>query len=131
MVSDGDAHTRVVATAAALEAIHRLRAVRGPLMFIQSGGCCDGSMPMCLEAGDLVVGDNDTLLGEIGGCPFYIDAALDRALKCPQFLLDVQAGAPEGFSLPAGPDAHFVTVTAECAMPSWAPGPSRRPLDRS
>jgi uncharacterized protein (DUF779 family) len=66
---------RVLATDAALELIARLKAKHGPLMFHQSGGCCDGSSPMCYPEGDLLVGDGDVRLGEIGGCPFYMSAA--------------------------------------------------------
>ena len=54
--------------------IDRLQAAHGPLMFFQSGGCCDGSSPMCLPEGELPLGAHDLLLGEIGGAPFYIDA---------------------------------------------------------
>ena len=63
----------VVATPAALDAIARMVVQRGPLMFFQSRGCCDGSLPICFDAGELIVGDHDVLLGELGGCPFYID----------------------------------------------------------
>ncbi len=66
---------QVRATAAALQLIEQLRAVHGELMFHQSGGCCDGSAPMCLAAGDLLLGDADRLLGHIGGAPFYISQA--------------------------------------------------------
>ena len=64
---------RVVATHAALEAVARLRDRRGPIMFYQSGGCCDGSLPMCFGDGELIIGDNDVLLGHVGDSPFYID----------------------------------------------------------
>jgi uncharacterized protein (DUF779 family) len=109
------AQSRVVATAAARQAIRRLRAVRGPLMFHQSGGCCDGSLPICLDEGELLVGDGDVLLGEIDGCAFYIDARQDAAWGKPELILDVEPGAPEGFSLAAGDDHHFVTRTPSCA----------------
>jgi len=62
---------RVLATDAALELIEKLKAKHGPLMFHQSGGCCDGSSPMCYPEGDLIIGDQDVLLGDIGGVPFY------------------------------------------------------------
>jgi len=67
--------SRVLATDAALDLIARLRTKHGPLMFHQSGGCCDGSSPMCYPDGDLLVGDSDVRLGEIGGCPFYMSVA--------------------------------------------------------
>ena len=84
---------RITATPAAGQAITRLLAERGgPVMFVQSGGCCAGSTPMCFPAGEFLVGDGDVLLGEIDGCPFYIDAALDRAWHQDRFVLDVAAG---------------------------------------
>ncbi len=62
------------ATDAALAELARLRERHGPLMLFQSGGCCDGSSPLCLHEGELLLGPNDLLLGEVGGVPFYIDA---------------------------------------------------------
>ena len=100
---------RVVATPAALAAIARLVGERGPLMFFQSGGCCDGSLPLCFTAGELIVGSNDELLGEVGGCPFYIDGRQYRIVEHTQLILDVGAGEPEGFSLSAGEGLHFLT----------------------
>jgi uncharacterized protein (DUF779 family) len=101
---------RVTATPAARSAITSLRAaVGGPVMFVQSGGCCAGSTPMCFPAGEFLVGDGDVLLGEIGGNPFYIDARLDDAWGHRHFVIDIEPGAPEGFSLPAGKGLHFVT----------------------
>ncbi len=100
----------VTATQAALEAIARLQVARGPLMFFQSGGCCDGSLPMCLELGALLLGDNDVLLGLVGGSPFYIDRHQYEAWGHPEVTLDVAPGLPEGFSLPAGPQEHFVVA---------------------
>jgi uncharacterized protein (DUF779 family) len=71
---------RISATAAARKAIRRLRATRGQdLMFVQSAGCCAGSMPMCFPAGEFIVGDGDLLLGVIEGCPFYMDARIYRS----------------------------------------------------
>jgi uncharacterized protein (DUF779 family) len=100
---------RVVATDAALQAIRVEQAERGPLMFVQSAGCCDGSLPMCFELGELEVGDHDVLLGEPGQCPFYIEDRLLERWGHVQLILDVSPGEPEGFSLPAGRDHHFVT----------------------
>jgi len=100
---------RVTATTEALEVIERLRAAHGALVFHQSGGCCDGTAPMCLAAGDLPGGPNDTCLGEIGGVPFFIDADQDRRWGAPDLVVDVAAGAAESFSLEALEDVHFVT----------------------
>jgi len=112
---------RISATAAAREAIRRLRAARGEdLMFVQSAGCCAGSVPMCFPAGEFVVGDLDLLLGEIEGCPFYIDARIYQSWDYPQLVLDIAPGDPEGFSLGPGGGLHFVTT----------PGPGRKTLGR-
>jgi len=109
---------RITATLSAREAITRLRAARGgPVMFVQSGGCCAGSTPMCFPMGEFLIGDVDVLLGDIDGCPFYIDKRLDEAWHQDQFLLDVAAGEPEGFSLPAGDNLHFVTLSPACLTP--------------
>lgn len=102
---------RVVATSAALEAIAQLVAESGPFMFFQSGGCCDGSLPMCFADGEFVIGSHDVLLGEVGGCPFYIDARQYQVWKHTQLILDVGIGEPEGFSLAAGEDRHFVILS--------------------
>ena len=111
------AQSRVSATAAARSAIERLRADRGPVMFVQSGGCCAGSAPMCYPDGEFLVGPGDVLLGEVAGCPVYIDARLDRAWGQAPLVLDVAPGDPEGFSLPAGePHRHFVSRTPSCPV---------------
>jgi uncharacterized protein (DUF779 family) len=111
----------VVATPAALEAIARLVAARGPVMFFQSGGCCDGSLPMCFADGEFQVGEHDVLLGVLGGAPFYIDHRQHEAWKHTQLILDVGDGDPEGFSLAAGPDLHFITRSRVCSLPLAAP----------
>ena len=99
---------RIVATEAAREAIARLRAAKGGVMFVVSGGCCDGSAPMCFQAGDFRVGTGDVRLGDIDGCEIYVGAAQDDAWGHPAFILDVEPGMPDGFSLAAGDDLHFV-----------------------
>jgi uncharacterized protein (DUF779 family) len=109
---------RITATPAAHEAITRLCAARGgPVMFVQSGGCCAGSTPMCYPLGEFIIGDVDLFLGDVAGCPFYIDRRLDEAWHQEQFLLDVAVGEPEGFSLAAGEDLYFVTLSPGCVTP--------------
>jgi uncharacterized protein len=100
---------QVTATPAALTALARLREQRGALILYQSGGCCDGSLPVCLEQGDLRIGDGDVLLGSVGACPVYIDDRQYAAWKHTQLIIDVGEGEPEGFSLPTGDGRHFVT----------------------
>jgi uncharacterized protein len=99
---------RVVATDAAVAEIGRLQAERGPLMFFQSGGCCDGSSPMCFPEGELLLGPNDLLLGEINGCPFYIDAEQYNRWNRPSLLVDVAAGVGSGMSLEDVDGVHFI-----------------------
>jgi uncharacterized protein (DUF779 family) len=100
---------RIVATDAALDAIERLTAKHGALMLFQSGGCCDGSSPLCLHAGELLTGPNDLLLGQLGGMPVYIDAEQDDRWNSPQFVLDVAPGPASGFSLEGLDGIHFFT----------------------
>lgn len=101
----------VRATGPALETISGLEAANGPLMFFQSGGCCDGTHPLCLTRGELPISPSDLLLGEIGGAPFYIDAEQYERWGRPSFLIDVSTGAAEGFSLEGLEGVHFVTRT--------------------
>ena len=100
---------RVTATAAALELIGVVRAQHGPLMFHQSGGCCDGSAPMCYPRGELLVGDSDILLGEIGGCPFYISRAQFEYWQHTQLIIDVVPGRGGMFSLEGPEGRRFLT----------------------
>src|SRR5438876_10256110 len=103
----------VTATPQATAMLRRLVLTHGPLALFQSGGCCDGSLPLCLLADDLAPGPGDRLLGEVAGVPFYIDSEQFRRWGEPEFLLDVASGAPEGFSLGLA-DAHFVTLSPVC-----------------
>jgi uncharacterized protein len=112
---------RVVATTAALEAIRELRKEHDSVLFFQSGGCCDGSVPMCFADDEFIVGDRDVLLGFVGGCPFYIDHRLYETWKSSQLILDVADGDPEGFSRSAGRGRHFVTQSRTCPEDTLAP----------
>ena len=98
---------RVTATPAALEVLGRLRAEHGDLVVHLSGGCCDGSSPMCLRATDLPPGPHDVRLGIVDGVPVVIDADQDRRWNRPAFRLDVASGEAGGFSLEALEHLHF------------------------
>lgn len=100
---------KVTATPAALRLIARLSAEHGPLMFHQSGGCCDGSSPMCFRAGELVTGDQDRLLGQIGGAPFYMGAAQYACWRHTQLIIDVVPGRGGMFSLEGPEGLRFLT----------------------
>jgi uncharacterized protein (DUF779 family) len=101
----------VIATGAARDLIARLRTRYGSLMFVQSGGCCDGSSPVCLREGELLLGPNDLLIGEISGCPFYIDREQYERWRRPQFLIDVAPGESDTFSIEGSDGVHFVALT--------------------
>ncbi|MGV3680579.1 MAG: DUF779 domain-containing protein [Acidovorax sp.] len=90
---------RVNATPAALALIAQLHAQHGPLMFHQSGGCCDGSAPMCFARGEFLVGDSDVLLGHIGGEPFYMSRPQFAVWQHTQITVDVVPGGGGMFSL--------------------------------
>jgi uncharacterized protein (DUF779 family) len=110
-MADGATDTveRVTATAEALALIAELQAEYGPIMFHQSGGCCDGSSPMCYPQGEFRVGDSDTLLGMVGGAPVYIGRAQGEAWAHTQLILDVVPGRGGMFSLDNGREKRFLT----------------------
>ena len=83
--------------------IQELQGRHGDLMFHQSGGCCDGSAPMCFPLGEFILGDNDVHLGDIGGVPFYISESQYEYWCHTQLIIDVVPGRGGMFSL-EGPD---------------------------
>ena len=100
---------RVQATDAALALIKQLQQKHGDVMFHQSGGCCDGSSPMCYEQDDLFLGDQDILLGEIGGAPFYMHKNQFDYWKHTQLIIDVVDGRGGMFSLAGVEGQRFLT----------------------
>jgi uncharacterized protein (DUF779 family) len=111
---------RVTATPAALAFIDALRRRHGPLMFFQSGGCCDGSAPMCYAAGEFNLGDSDVCLGSLDGTPFYMGAEQFAYWEHTQLIIDVVAGNGGMFSLDNGTGRRFLTrsrlfTDEECA----------------
>ncbi|HTT73166.1 MAG TPA: DUF779 domain-containing protein [Thermoplasmata archaeon] len=111
---------RVAATSRARAALAELRRTVGPVALFQSGGCCDGSLPLCFPDGEIELGPNDLRLGSVDGTPVYLDRRLLAVWGSSQWILDVADGAPEGFSLAAGPEAHFVArarIVAAGAFP--------------
>jgi uncharacterized protein (DUF779 family) len=119
---------RVTATPAALALIDELRLRHGPLMFFQSGGCCDGSAPMCYPAGEFSLGDTDVYLGNLGGAPFYIGLEQFGYWEHTQLIIDVVAGNGGMFSLDNGTGKRFLTrsrlfTDEECGLlRAQAPG---------
>lgn len=100
---------RVVATPAALDLISTLVTEHGPVLFHQSGGCCDGSSPMCFAEGEFILGDHDVLLGHVGGAPVYIGGRQFEAWRHTQLILDVVPGRGGMFSLENGREVRFLT----------------------
>ena len=100
---------QVVATDATLALIDELQARHGALMFHQSGGCCDGSAPMCFPQGDFLLGDNDVHLGDIGGVPFYISESQYEYWCHTQLIIDVVPGRGGMFSLEGPTGRRFLT----------------------
>jgi hypothetical protein len=100
---------RVLVTEAAASVIEKLKSVHGALLFHQSGGCCDGSAPMCYTRDEFRVGAQDIYLGEIAGSPFYIGAAQFEYWAHTQLIIDVVKGRGGGFSLEAPEGVRFLT----------------------
>ena len=100
---------RVLVTEAAAGVIGRLQAQHGALLFHQSGGCCDGSSPMCYPLGEFRVGAQDVLLGRIADTPVYIGAAQFAYWAHTQLIIDVVPGRGGGFSLEAPEGVRFLT----------------------
>ncbi|WP_217585867.1 DUF779 domain-containing protein [Lentibacillus saliphilus] len=100
---------RVTATDEALKLINTLIETHGPLMFHQSGGCCDGSSPMCYPRGEFRVGESDVLLGEIGDTPFYMSKDQYNYWKHTQLIIDAVNGRGGMFSLEGPEGKRFLT----------------------
>ncbi len=100
---------RVVATERALSLIELLAGKHGPLIFHQSGGCCDGSAPMCFAQGEFRLGDHDVFLGRIGGMPFFIGGQQFTYWEHTQLIIDVVDGRGASFSLEIPEGVRFLT----------------------
>lgn len=100
---------KVLSTPAADALIEQLRDRHGPLLFHQSGGCCDGSSPMCYPQNDFMLGDQDVKLGEIDGAPFYMSPSQYEYWKHTQLIIDVVEGRGGMFSLENGEGVRFLT----------------------
>ena len=102
---------RVSVTDKAKAVIDQLRQQHGELMFHQSGGCCDGSAPMCFAKGDFLVGSRDLCLGEIHGCKFYMAADQFEYYKNSHIVVDVTKGRGSSFSLEIPLGLRFMAVS--------------------
>lgn len=90
---------RIIVLPGAKELIAKLKAMHGPLMFHQSGGCCDGSQPMCFTEGEFRIGSSDVCVGMAEGCKFYMAADQFEYWKHTQLQLNVTPGRGSSFSL--------------------------------
>ena len=100
----------VSATPRAIELIERLRASHGQVILFQSGGCCDGSSPVCLREGDLLIGPGDLRIGTVAGAAVYIDRDQFKRWNRPHFVIDVAPEAGDTFSLAGLEGVHLVLV---------------------
>lgn len=100
---------RITITEGAKAIVDRLRTQHGPLMFHQSGGCCDGSSPMCYPVGELLLSEQDVLLGQVHGCDFYMPAFQFEYWQHTQLELDVTPGRGASFSAEIPLGVRFVT----------------------
>ena len=107
---------QVEATEAALALIREIIEEHGPVIFHQSGGCCDGSSPMCYAEGDLIIVDHDVKMGEIGGVPFYIGGGQYEVWKHTRLIIDVVDGQGGMFSLDNGRGKRFITRSELCEV---------------
>jgi uncharacterized protein (DUF779 family) len=102
---------RIAVTPKAEAVIDQLREKHGELMFHQSGGCCDGSAPMCFVVGDFMVGSRDVKLGTIHGCEFYMAADQFEFWKNTHLTIDVTEGRGASFSLEIPLGLRFMTLS--------------------
>jgi uncharacterized protein len=107
-ITETEAPAQVVCTAAATALMEKLAQQHGPLMFHQSGGCCDGSSPMCYPRGEFLVGDSDVLLATLGETPFYMSRSQFEYWKHTQIILDVVPGRGGMFSLEGPEGVRFL-----------------------
>tara|TARA_B100000427_G_C15275353_1_gene492901 strand:+ start:60 stop:431 length:372 start_codon:yes stop_codon:yes gene_type:complete len=102
---------RVSITDAAAKIVDQLRVKHGDLMFHQSGGCCDGSMPMCFKEGSFLIGRRDICLGNIHGCNFYMASDQFEYYKNMHIRIDVVEGRGSSFSLEIPLGVRFMAVS--------------------
>ncbi|MGO4855006.1 DUF779 domain-containing protein [Phaeovulum sp. W22_SRMD_FR3] len=112
---------KVSATPEALALLAEIVADHGPVLFHQSGGCCDGSAPMCYPQGEFRLGDSDVKLGEIGGMPVYISGPQYEVWKHTDLIIDVVTGRGGMFSLDNGRERRFLTRSTICMPGTAAP----------
>ena len=108
---------RVSATPAARALIEQLKKAHGPIMFHLSGGCCDGSAPMCFKVGEFKLGGVDEKVGDIVGCEFWMDREQLRRWAHTRWSVDVVPGRGASFSLEAPLGQRFLIRSSLCEIP--------------
>jgi uncharacterized protein (DUF779 family) len=106
---------RVGVTEAARQLIEELKGQYGAIMFHQSGGCCDGSAPMCFQVGEFKLGGVDEKVGEIAGCEFWMDREQFKRWAHTRWVVDVVLGRGASFSLEAPLGRRFLIRSELCA----------------
>jgi uncharacterized protein (DUF779 family) len=114
---------RVGVTPAAEALIKELKAAYGDIMFHLSGGCCDGSAPMCFQVGEFKLGGVDEKVGEIVGCEFWMDRQQFKLWEHTRWTVDVVPGRGASFSLEAPLNRRFLIRSEMCAVRSQAAAP--------
>jgi uncharacterized protein (DUF779 family) len=109
---------RVTATPAARELIEQLKKAHGPIMFHLSGGCCDGSAPMCFQVGEFKLGGVDEKVGDVVGCEFWMDREQLRRWAHTRWSVDVVPGRGGSFSLEAPLGVRFLIRSSMCEVPT-------------
>lgn len=99
----------IKATEEALRSIHRIQREIGPIMFYQTGVCCESGLPICFRLDEFILGNKDILLGRVNNTPVYTDIRQLEKWARSELILDVAEGKPEQFSIAAGNNMHFVT----------------------
>ena len=112
--------SRVDVTPAATSMIEHLKTIHGDLLFHQSGGCCDGSAPMCYPIKEFKIGQYDVFLGQIAGCPFYISGPQYEYWKGTHLTIDVVKGRGSGFSVEAPEGVRFLIRSRVFTDAEWA-----------
>ncbi|HHY21577.1 MAG TPA: DUF779 domain-containing protein [Bacilli bacterium] len=103
----------VTATSKAIELIEKIKNEHGPILFHQSGGCCDGSTLMCFLQSEFLTGDSDYLVAEIAGCPVYMHASQYEYYKHTKLIIDAESGRAGIFSLEGAYGMRFTTRSIE------------------
>jgi uncharacterized protein (DUF779 family) len=117
--------TRVTSTAAARKLIRQLKELHGPLMFHLSGGCCDGSAPMCFPVGEFKLGSVDEKVGTIVGCEFWMDREQLRRWGNTRWTVDVVPGRGASFSVEAPLNVRFLIRSSMCEVSGSDATPSK------